>query len=221
MFAEGRQTFPVTSPEAPRAGRRKATPNPGQKGATMPDARTMSPQALNRAVREAVDFVHAEGWDAPPTLFALVPTELVADALDPDLLDESPLTVVVQEDLPEGIDGGSPELSDFIARTSWPEGVVGAVLAQEILIVAPEDADSVEGLTLEEVRTSAGSGAARQARLFTGVLDDGPSLTLIQPRPTDAELAEKGPFAEDDVELRSGEGVADGVVAALRSTFLA
>jgi hypothetical protein len=187
----------------------------------MPDNRALTPQALNRATREAVDFVHAEGWDAPPTLFALVPTELVADALDPDLLDESPLTVVVQEELPEGIDGGSPELSDFIARTTWPEGVIGAVLSQEILIVAPEDAESVEGLSLEEVRASAGSGAARQARLITGVLDDGPSLTLIQPRPTDAELAERGPFAEDDIELRSGEGLADGVVAALRSTFLA
>ncbi|MFD5869168.1 PPA1309 family protein [Corynebacterium sp. NPDC060344] len=186
----------------------------------MPEPRALTPQALNRAVREAVDFVHAEGWDAAPTLFALVPTELVADALDPELLDESPLTVVVQEELPDGIDGGSPELSDFIARTSWPEGVIGAVLAQEILIVAPEDADAVEGLSLDEIRASAGAGAARQARLFTGVLDDGPSLTLIQPRPTEAELAEKGPFAEDDVELRSGEGLADGVVGALRSTFL-
>ncbi|WP_295629103.1 PPA1309 family protein [uncultured Corynebacterium sp.] len=184
----------------------------------MPDARALSPQALNRAVREAVDFVHAEGWDAPPTLFALVPTELVADALDPELLDESPLTVVVQEELPEGIDGGSPELSDFIARTTWPDGVVGAVLAQEILIVAPEDADAVEGLSLDEIRASA-DGAARQARLFTGVLDDGPSLTLIQPRPTEAELAAKGPFAEDDVELRAGDGLADGVVGALQSTF--
>lgn len=189
----------------------------------MTDDRTLSPQALNRAVREAVDFVHAEGWDAPPTLFALVPTELVADALDPELLDESPLTLVVQEELPDGIEGGSPELGDFIARTSWPTGVVGAVLAQEILVVSPDDADSIEGLSLEELRAGAGgagAGAARQARLFTGVLDDGPSLTLIQPRPTNAELAEKGPFAEDDVELRSGEGLADGVVGALRSTFM-
>lgn len=185
----------------------------------MPDPRALSPQALNRAVREAVDFVHAEGWDAAPTLFALVPTELVADALDPELLDESPLTVVVQEELPEGIDGGSPELSDFIARTTWPEGVIGAVLSQEVLIVAPEDADAVEGLSLEELRASAGGGAARQARLITGVLDDGPAVTLIQPRPTEAELADKGAFADDDIELRSGDGLAEGVVAALRTTF--
>ena len=37
---------------------------------------------LNAALREAVDFVHAEGWDQPATLFALVPYALVADALD-------------------------------------------------------------------------------------------------------------------------------------------
>lgn len=193
--------------------------------AGLPHGSDFSQQALNRSVREAVDFVHAEGWDATPTLFALVPTELVADALDPDLLDESPLTLVVQEELPEGIEGGSPELGDFIARTSWPQGVVGAVLAQEILVVSPDDADAIDGLSLEEIRAGAGAGAgagaARQARLFTGVLDDGPELTLIQPRPTERELAERGPFAEDDVELKSGDGLADGVVAALRSTFLA
>ena len=44
-------------------------------------------------------------------------------------------------------------------------------------------------------------------------------LTLIQPRPSEAELDERGPFAEDDIELRDGSGVADGVVAALRNTF--
>ena len=45
-----------------------------------------SQQHLNRAVLEAIDFVHAEGWDAPPTLFALVPSRLLIDALpDPYL----------------------------------------------------------------------------------------------------------------------------------------
>ena len=190
----------------------------------LPQGSDFSQQALNRSVREAVDFVHAEGWDASPTLFALVPTELVADALDPELLDESPLTLVVQEELPDGIEGGSPELGDFIARTSWPTGVVGAVLAQEILVVSPDDADSIEGLTLEELRAGAGgagAGAARPAGRLTGVLAGGPELTLIQPRPTERELEERGPFAEDDVDLKSGDGLADGVVAALRSTFLA
>ena len=58
-------------------------------------------QALNKAMMEAVDFVHAEGWDAPPTLFGLVPTQLLVDELG-TLDDSSPLTLVVQE-LPENI----------------------------------------------------------------------------------------------------------------------
>ncbi len=178
--------------------------------------------ALNRAAVEAVELAHAEGWDRPPQLIALVPTELVAGALGREL-DGDPLTLVTQEPLPEGVEGGSPELGEFIARTSWPEGVVGAVLVQEVLVVAPERADEVGGMELDEVRAGARSGArdglARQVRLVTGVLADGPDVTLIQPRPTEAELAERGPFAEDDIELRDGTGAADGVVAALRATL--
>ena len=41
----------------------------------------LTQQALNKAMMEAVDFIHAEGWDATPTLFALVPSSLLIDAL--------------------------------------------------------------------------------------------------------------------------------------------
>ena len=190
----------------------------------MPELQFLTQQALNRAVREAVEYVHADGWDQSPALFGLVPTATLSDALNPELLDpealdNEPLTVIAQEPLPEGIDGGSPELSDFIARTFWPAGVVGCVLAQEILIISPDDADSFADASLAEIRAHAGSNGARQARLFTGVLDDGPSLTLIQVRPTEAELEERGPFAEDDIELRDGTGLAEGVTSALYGTF--
>ncbi|MDO5731192.1 PPA1309 family protein [Corynebacterium sphenisci] len=177
-----------------------------------------SPQALNRATLEAVELAHAAGWDEPPQLIALVPAELVARALDATL-DDSPLALVTQEPLPAGVEGGSPELADFLARTTWPAGVVGAVLVQEILVVDPADGEAIGGLSLEEVRARVPEGLARQARLISAVLAEGPELTLIQPRPTEAELAEAGPFAEDRVELRDGTGVADGVLAALRATF--
>ena len=76
-------------------------------------------------------------------------------------------------------------------------------------------------------------GDARPARLFSGVLrataldgsstadaesvdNDGAELTLLQLRPTEEELAEAGPFAEDDIQLRGGPNVAPGVIAALR-----
>lgn len=156
--------------------------------------------ALNQAMLEAVDFVHSEGWDARPTLFALVPTHLLADQLHhPD--EAAPLTLVVQE-LPEHILPGSDELGDYLSRLAWPEEIAGVVLAQEI--------------TFRD--TSLGDTAQpRPARLFSGVLrTEGIELTLLQLRPTEEELTEGGAFAEDQIDLRGGPEVAPGVLVALR-----
>lgn len=160
-------------------------------------------QALNKAMMEAVEFVHAEGWDASPTLFALVPTELLTNQLA-SLEDEadSPLTLIVQEDMPEHIQPGSDELGDYLTRLVWPEEIEGLVLAQEIMFKDTADAAAV---------------AARPARLFSGVLrEEGIEQTLLQLRPTDEELEEAGPFAQDDIQLRGGPGVAPAVLGALR-----
>lgn len=159
-------------------------------------------QALNQAMLEAVEFIHAEGWDASPTLFGLVPTQLLDGFIPED--DTSPLALVVQDNLPEHLVGGSEELGDYISRISWPEQVVGAVLAQEIMFQ-----DSSQG----------DDASPRPARLFSGVLRDGADLTLLQLRPSEQELAEGGAFAEDNVELRGGQGIAPGVIAALRATL--
>ena len=157
-------------------------------------------QALNKAMMEAVEFVHAEGWEAPPTLFGLVPTQLLVDELG-NLDDSSPLTLVVQ-DLPEHILPGSEELGEYVSRIAWPREVEGVILAQEIVF---KDA-------------SAGEDAEpRPARLFSGVLrEEDIDQTLLQLRLTEDELEERGAFAQDDIELRGGPGVAPGVVAALR-----
>lgn len=162
-----------------------------------------SQQALNKAMTEAVEFVHAEGWDAPPSLFALVPTQLLVDELT-QLADDathSPLTLVVQE-LPEHIRPGSDELADYVSRVAWPEQVEGVVLAQEIVF---RD-------------TSAGPAAEpRPARLFSGVLrGEDIEQTLLQMRLTEEELEERGMFAQDEIELRGGPNVAPNVIAALR-----
>ncbi|WP_080796102.1 PPA1309 family protein [Corynebacterium pacaense] len=165
----------------------------------------LSPQSLNKAMLEAVDFIHAEGWDRGPTLFALVPTELLVDALDgPYGTDAgSPLTLVVQDNLPSNLEAGSEALGDYISRLEWPAEVVGAILAQEIVFNDSAEPDA----------------PARPARLFSGVLRGDAELTLLQLRPTEEEMARRGPFAEDEIELRGGPGVAPGVIAALRYTL--
>lgn len=157
-------------------------------------------QSLNKAMMEAVEFVHAEGWDAPPTLFGLVPTHLLVDELG-HLDDSSPLTLVVQ-DLPEHILPGSEELGEYVSRIAWPRDVQGVILAQEIVFKDASAGDAAE---------------PRPARLFSGVLrEEDIDQTLLQLRLTDQELEERGAFAQDDIELRGGPGVAPGVVAALR-----
>ncbi|MCZ9293604.1 PPA1309 family protein [Corynebacterium meitnerae] len=150
---------------------------------------------------EAVEFVHAEGWDAAPTLFALVPTALVADQLA-GLEDEAaPLTLIVQEDIPEHIQPGSDELGDYLTRLAWPEEIAGVILAQEIMFKDTAEAEQ----------------QARPARLFSGVLrEEGLELTLLQIRPTEEELEAAGPFAQDEIQLRGGPGVAPAVIGALR-----
>lgn len=171
---------------------------------------------LNAALREAVDFVHAEGWDRPATLFALVPTELVQDVIaagdnsgengaDGTDAATSPLSLIVQDDLPDHIQPGSDELGEYVATVRWPEVVVGAVLAQEIMFRNSADPEAVP----------------RQARIFTGVVDGGPDRTLLQLRPDETDLADD-PFAEDKVELlggMDGAEIAPGVTAMLRFTF--
>ena len=129
-----------------------------------------------------------------------VDEQLLVDELG-HLDDSSPLTLVVQ-DLPEHILPGSEELGEYVSRIAWPRDVQGVILAQEIVF---KDA-------------SAGEGAEpRPARLFSGVLrEEDIEQTLLQLRLTDEELEERGAFAQDDIELRGGPGVAPGVVAALR-----
>ena len=163
----------------------------------------LNQQALNKAMSEAVEFVHAEGWDQGPTLFALVPSSLLVDELAQLEVDDasSPLTLVVQDNLPENIRPGSEELTEYVARIAWPHAVEGAVLAQEIMF---RD-------------TSSDDPSPRPARLFSGVLrEEGIEQTLLQMRLTEEELEERGLFAQDDIELRGGPNVAPNVIAALR-----
>lgn len=161
------------------------------------DANLLSDAALNRALLEAVDFVHAEGWNQQPTLFALVPSELLTGFLP--AADEAPLALVVQDNLPENLSPASPELAEYLSRVSWPEEVVGTILAQEIRF---RDAQNPEE-------------PAQPARLFSGVLRGEVERTILQlPKGEDAEE----PFAGDDYELRGGN-IAPEVLATLRETL--
>ncbi len=187
----------------------------------------LSDESLRRCVHEVIDFVDAGGWGQPPTMFAIVPTALVA-AAEPSLLDQlddgAELTPIEQGALPDDVEGGSPALDEFLATMSWPSEVVGCALVQEIVVLPPEaesDLDDALAPTLsdrhaaeEAARTAAEEHPdRREARLIAAVLRDGPSIALLQLRPTDND----DPFA--GIELRTYDNLAPGVVAALYATL--
>ena len=186
----------------------------------------LSPDALGSALREAVEFVDAEGWGQPPTLFALVPTALVAQT-QPDLadtLDTSELTLIAQEALPVGEDNSIAELEHLLGTTSWPPGVAGAALVQEIIVLPPDAEDDLDDafeplLADPDAADAAAVSAARAhpdskvARLAAGALRDGQTLTLMQLQP------EPGEDPYQPIELLSHPDLAPNLVHALAATL--
>ena len=75
---------------------------------------------------------------------------------------------------------------------------------------ATNDSDLVVDELLADDSDDGSAGAAHTAE------PEGIEQTLLQLRPTEKELADAGPFAEDDIQLRGGPGIAPGVIAALR-----
>ena len=96
---------------------------------------------LARAVREIEAHAHEAGWDQPPQLFALVPTdELLARepalgaqlGIDPATAAGS-ITPVQQEQLPV-----DRPLEETLAGIMWPEEVAGCAAVMERVALPPE-----------------------------------------------------------------------------------
>ncbi|SDD88782.1 PPA1309 family protein [Actinokineospora iranica] len=143
---------------------------------------------LPSVTREVEEFVSAGGWDQPPQLFALVPTEHLLRE-QPDLAGqvdaESTLTPVAQEALEE------PDLGVALAGIMWPPVVAGCALAQEIVILPPEaEADLPEGDSDALSRIAATHPQAREARLVAAALRDGTVACVLRLRGAEGELDE-------------------------------
>lgn len=181
--------------------------------------RTQRPEPilLEAVAAEIEDFVGQSGWDVGPTLFALVPTRLLA--ADPaaaaalgDLAGEDPseisaesITPIAQEELPEG------PLDEVLAQIGWPEEVLGCALSQEIVMLPASAEPELDDLTVESATATAlDHPDRREARLVVAVLRDGRSAGILRLRGT----------TETGDDLLTGPDLAPNLVAALSATFL-
>ncbi|NKY09760.1 PPA1309 family protein [Cellulomonas hominis] len=184
---------------------------------TSADQPPVSPaqRALAEAVAEIERHVATGGWDGPVRVFALVRTQAALDAepalagqLPPEVLavaaaDPEHLTSVEQEGLPP-----SDDLEGLLGAIAWPEGVHGAALTVERIVLPPE---AEEGLPEDPdaALTALLAHPQRQdVRLAVGVLRDGTSWCAVRQRAADRDDA-----------VGQGPDVVPGLVEALRATF--
>jgi hypothetical protein len=193
------------------------TQNPQTPGPTddQAPARTAAQRALADAVVEIERHVATGGWDGPVRVFALVRTQAalaaepaLADQLPADVLataaaDPDHLTSIEQEGLPS-----SDDLEGLLGAMGWPEGVHGAALTVERIILPPE---AEEGLPEDADAALAALLAhpeRQDVRIAVGVLRDGTSWCAVRQRSADRDEA-----------VGQGPDVVPGLVEGLRATF--
>ncbi|MEO6701873.1 MAG: PPA1309 family protein [Jatrophihabitantaceae bacterium] len=170
---------------------------------------------LEGVAAEIEAFVGASGWSDPPTLFALVPTRLLAaDPAaaavlgspndGPDKIAADAITPIAQDELPDG------PLDQALAQIGWPDEVVGCALSQQIVMLPPAAEAQLDDLAVESVATvTVEHPDRREARLVVAVLRDGRAASVLR-------LRAAAGTAED---LLTGADLAPNLTAALLATF--
>jgi len=156
---------------------------------------TLPPDALSRAVIEIEKHVSSAGWDQPAQLFALVPTEELLRA-EPQLAAElgaedasQPLTPVAQGELPGGLEDDN--LAEALGRIEWPEGVAGAALSIERIVLPASVESGLSGIESDaELAQMAGSDPRRhEVRMVAAVLREGARFGAVRLRAHDQDSA--------------------------------
>lgn len=202
------------SPAAPAPDDRPGTAAAPDGTADAP-ASTPAQAALAAAVVEIERHVASGGWDGPVRVFALVRTQAALDAepalagqLPPDVLaaasaDPHHLTSVEQEGLPP-----SDDLEGLLGAIAWPDGVDGAALTVERIVLPPEAEEDLPQDPAAALDALLAHPQRQDVRLAVGVLRDGTSWCAVRQRAADRDEA-----------VGQGPDVVPGLLEALRATF--
>lgn len=192
------------------------TDSPQPPASPTADATSPAQRALAEAVVEIERHVATGGWDGPVRVFALVRTQAALDAepglarqLPPEVLaaaaaDPEHLTSVEQEGLP-----ASDDLEGLLGAIAWPDGVRGAALTVERIVLPPEAEQDLPADPDSAVAALLAHPERQDVRLAVGVLRDGVSWCAVRQRAADADDA-----------VGQGAEVVPGLVDALRATFV-
>jgi hypothetical protein len=131
------------------------------------------------------------GWDAPPRVYALVPTgQLLAH--EPRLAEREDLagapldslTPVEQDDLPTG-----ETLEESLAQIAWPAEVAGTAVVVERIVLPPEVEAHLPADEQEALRWLAAHPRREEVRITVAVLRDGRRASALRLRSHDEDAS--------------------------------
>ncbi len=146
---------------------------------------------LAHAVREIEAHAHEAGWDHPPQLYALVPTdELLARepalgaqlGIDPGTAPGT-LTPVQQEQLPL-----DRPLEDVLREIMWPPEVTGCAAVLERLALPPEAEQGMPEDPTQAQEYAAKHPDRHEVRMAAGVSRDGNQHCVLRVRTHEGAL---------------------------------
>jgi hypothetical protein len=149
--------------------------------------------ALAHVVREVEAHAHSSGWDQPPQLYALVPTdELLARepalaahlGLDAETGPGS-LTPVQQEQLP-----ADRPLEDALHEIVWPREVAGCAAVLERITLPPEAERNLPDDPERAQEYAAGHPDRHEVRMAAGVSRDGNQHCVLRVRTHEGALVQ-------------------------------
>ena len=167
----------------------------------------MDAQDLLAAALDIERHVDSDGWDQPPLLFALVPTERVR-AEQPELAAQlgvtaggPALTTFEQEPPP-----AEAELDDFLAGIEWPDPISAAAIVLE-RIVLPPDAEAQLADRPDATTAAREHPDAQDMRIVVAASRDGVTMCALRLR------------GQDDDSVLTGPDLVPGLAEALLATF--
>lgn len=192
---------------------------------------------LTRAILELESYVHTDGWDGAPRLFALARSaELVskepqlaqalglvdADGGETALVDDPDALVPIEQEW-GSFDG---PLDEALGQITWPEQVVGAAITMERVLL-PESAEAEidpDADTEAQLDFAMNHPERKDVRIGAAVLRSGEQECTIRIREEGAEDAEGAEGADDaddadDENVLTGRDLAPGLTEALMLTF--
>jgi hypothetical protein len=146
-------------------------------------------EPLLSALSEIESHVAHEGWDQPPRLYALAPTdELVAR--EPDLARQLGLDrgaaasgslTPIEQELP------TSSIEDLLATITWPDTVAGCALVVERIVLPPTAEESMPDDPDTAVTWAQNHPGRTDVRIVVGVLRDGRQSSVMRVRGHDEE----------------------------------